>query len=290
MNVLTTVLVTGSTDGVGRLVAKHFASEGAVVLLHGRNPTKGAKVLEALRQETGNQALEFYCADLASLADVRRLAARIKTRHPRLDLLINNAGIGGGRFVPTGPAGAFEEERNPEPLEQSQDGHELRFAVNALAGFLLANLLLPELHRSPSGRVVWTSSVAQAPFDFEDVRLAHGQSRMDAYRRSKLAQVTFSFELAERMSATSLTSVALHPASLMDTKMVIEETGMPPRAMVEDGADAIVHAATHEAFAGRQELFLYQKSPERARDEQPYDPAARDRLWSLAAKLSGLDA
>src|SRR5258706_2156943 len=175
-----TALVTGATDGVGRLVAEALARDGARVLIHGRNPERGAAVLAAL----GNGDHAFCRADLASLAAVRALAADVLKRTDRLDILVNNAGVGsasrGGR-------------------ELSRDGHELRFAVNYLAPFLLTHLLLPTIQRSAPARIVNVSSAGQQPIDFDDVMLAHGYDGTRAYRQSKLAQILFTVELAQRL-------------------------------------------------------------------------------------------
>ena len=264
------------------------------MLLHGRDPEKGGQVLSELRRETGNEHLEFFCADFASLAEVRRLAEEVKSGHRTLDILINNAGIGGGAHgALLDSSGAVEREHGesakPRSLETSRDGYELRFAVNYLAGFLLTNLLLPELMASPAPRVVAVSSIGQSAIDFDDVMLMRGQDAMHAYRQSKFAQVMFTFELAERLKDNGVTVVAVHPASFMDTKMVAE-SGITPKSTIAEGADAIMHAAVAEELIGAQELFLNGKTAARSREEQAYDPEARRRFWDLSAKLSSLPA
>lgn len=266
------VLITGSTDGVGKLVAARFAAQGACVLLHGRARAKGESVLREIGEQTGSDKLEFFCADLSSLEEVRTLAAEIKARHDRIDLLINNAGVGGSQGA--------------HPLATSRDGYELRLAVNHLAGFLLTNLLRPELARSPSPRVVAVSSIGQLAIDFDDVMLTRGQDELHAYRQSKFAQVMFTFELAERFKDIGVTAVALHPASFMATKMILD-AGIPPKSTPEEGAEAIYRAATSPALLGRPELFFNSLEPMRV-DQQAYDSAARARFWKLSAELTGL--
>lgn len=284
-----TVLITGSSDGVGKLVARRLAAEGARLLLHGRDPAKGAQVLDEIRAETGNRSLEYFNADLASLEEVRRMAAAVLARHARIDILINNAGIGGGTHgSPVLSTGAPTVPEHPaEELETSKDGYELRFAVNYLAGFLLTNMLLPALQRSDAPRIVAVSSIGQSPVDFDDVMLTSGQDGWHAYRQSKFAQIMFSFDLAERLRDIGATAVALHPATFMDTKLVVD-AGLTPKTSVEEGADAIIRAATDPGLAGQMELFFNGQTPMRARDEQAYDPAARRRLWELSARLTGL--
>jgi NAD(P)-dependent dehydrogenase (short-subunit alcohol dehydrogenase family) len=270
-----TVLLTGSTDGVGRLTALRLAEGGARVLLHGRSQEKGERVQGELRAATGSDKLEYYRADLSSLDEVRRLAAAVAARHERLDLLINNAGIGFG-------------PRNGR-REVSADGHELRFAVNYLAGFLLTYLLLPAIRRSasarPGARIVNVSSLGQQPIDFADVMLEKSYDGVRAYRQSKLAQIMFTIDLAEELTGTGITTHALHPATFMNTNMVIE-SGNTPISTVEQGADAILHVATAE-LEGKSGLFFDGQRPTRA-NAQAHDAAARRRLRDLSLQLAGL--
>jgi NAD(P)-dependent dehydrogenase (short-subunit alcohol dehydrogenase family) len=269
------VLITGSTDGVGKLVALRLAQAGARLLLHGRSMEKGERVLAEIRAATASDKLEFHLADLASLADVRALAAAVAARHDRLDLLINNAGIG------FGPRGAMRRE-------VSRDGHELRFAVNYLAGFLLTHLLLPTLRRGAPARIVNVSSAGQYPIDFEDVMLARGYEGTRAYRQSKLAQVMFTIDLAEQLKDAGVTVNCLHPATFMNTNMVIE-SGYSPSSSVEEGADAILHLATSSELEGKTGLYFDGKRQARA-NAQAYDAAARQRLRELSVGLAGLSA
>ena len=156
-----TVLVTGSTDGVGRLIARRLADQGARVLIHGRDRTRGEQLLAEIRAANRGSAA-FLPADFSSLAEVRRLADSVRQDYDRLDILINNAGIGSG-----GSAGR---------RETSKDGHELRFAVNYLAAFLLTRVLLPLLTRGKPARIVNVSSLGQHPIDFDDAMLTRGYS------------------------------------------------------------------------------------------------------------------
>src|SRR5262249_13088353 len=156
-----TVLVTGSTDGVGRLVARRLADQGARVLIHGRDRTRGEQLLDEIRAAKRGSAA-FLTPDFSSLAEVRRLANAVRQECDRLDILINNAGIGS-----RGSAGK---------REVSRDGHELRFAVNYLAGFLLTRVLLPLLMLGKPARIVNVASLGQHPIDFDDVMLTRGYS------------------------------------------------------------------------------------------------------------------
>ncbi|MGP0082653.1 MAG: SDR family NAD(P)-dependent oxidoreductase [Steroidobacteraceae bacterium] len=262
-------LVTGSTDGVGRVVAKRLGEDGWRVLVHGRDRGRGERVVAEIKDAGG--AADFLAADLSSLAEVRRLAGAVQQATRRLDLLISNAGIGGG-----GPQGT---------RQISADGYELRFAVNYLAGFLLTHLLLPLIVKSTPARIVNVSSLGQQAIDFADVMLMHGYSGSRAYCQSKLAQIMFTIDLARELDGSGVTVNALHPATYMNTTMV-RQSGVTPMSGVEQGADAILNLATSAALDGRSGLFFNGQREARA-DAQAYDPAARQRLKTLSLKLSG---
>src|ERR687891_314647 len=232
-----TALITGSTDGVGRVVAKRLGEAGARVLVHGRNRERGERLVAEIKG--GGGTAEFLAADLSALAEVRRLGEAVQQRTDRLDILINNAGIG------TGGSGA--------PRQTSADGHELRFAVNYLAGFLLTRLLLPLIKQSAPARIVNVASAGQQPI--------HG---------------------------TGVTVNALHPATYMDTTMV-RRAGITPSSSVEEGAAAILNLATSPALEGRNGLYFDGLREARA-DRQAYDAKARQRLKSISLELSSLSS
>ncbi len=262
-------LVTGATSGVGRVVAERLGGAGWRVLVHGRDAARGAEAVEAVAAAGGRAQL--FLADLASLAGVRALAEAVTAEHPRLALLINNAGIG---FGPP-----------DSPRELSEDGCELRLAVNYLAPFLLTRLLLPGLLAAAPSRIVNVASIGQKDVDFEDLHLARGYSGLDAYRQSKLALIMLTFDLAEELRGSGVTVNALHPATLMDTHMV-REAGVAPRSTVEEGADAIMRLAISEEISGRTGEYFDGLEPARAR-EMAYDPAARERLRRMSFELTG---
>ena len=183
------VLITGATDGLGRALAHDLVGRGDEVLVHGRDPERLAATVDEIRAATGVEVAS-YRADLAELAQVRELADRVAADHPALDVLVNNAGIGAD--VPGGG------ER-----QESVDGHELRFAVNYLAGHLLTRRLLPSLQaagteRGPA-RIVMVSSAGQAAIDFDDVMLERDYSGWRAYCQSKLAQILDAYDLADEL-------------------------------------------------------------------------------------------
>jgi NAD(P)-dependent dehydrogenase (short-subunit alcohol dehydrogenase family) len=265
-----TILITGSTDGVGRHVALELATVGATVLIHGRSRERAESLLGEIRKR-GNNAAAFYRADLSSLAEVRELAARIRKEHERLDALINNAGIG--------------SRSGGAQRRTSTEGYELRFAVNYLAGFLLTRLLLPLIVASAPARIVNVASAGQYPIDFEDVMLTRGYDGGRAYAQSKLAQVMFTVDLAHELEGSGVTVNCLHPATYMDTTMV-REGGISPISTVDEGAAAILNLVRSPALEGRSGLYFDRQRESRA-NPQAYDAAARDRLRRLSLELTG---
>jgi NAD(P)-dependent dehydrogenase (short-subunit alcohol dehydrogenase family) len=263
----TTVLITGSTDGVGRLVAMRLGEAGARVLVHGRNQARGALVVNDI--EAAGGAAEFVEADLASLAEVRRLADAVRRRTDRLDLMINNAGIG--------TDGGNGKRRT------SADGHELRFAVNYLAGFALTHWLLPLLLASAPARIVNVASAGQQPLDFADIMLTRGYSGTRAYCQSKLAQIMFTVDLAAELRGSGVTVNALHPATYMDTTMV-RQSGIKPWSTVEEGGEAILNLAVSPRLEGRSGLY-FNGLREAHANAQAYDPGARRRLKAISIDL-----
>ena len=265
-----TALITGSTDGVGRVVATRLAEAGAHVLVHGRDQDRGTSVVSAIQRAGGSAA--FLSADLASLEEVRRLAQTVQRSERRLDILINNAGIGtagSNRLV-------------------SVDGHELRFAVNYLAGFLLTHLLLPLIRQSTPARIVNVSSAGQQALDFDDVMLTHGFSGARAYCQSKLAQIMFTIDLAQQLAGSGITVFALHPATYMNTTMV-RRAGVTPISSVEQGADAILNLAASPGIEEHSGHYFNGLREARA-DTQAYDTEARRLLRTLSLQLTGLPA
>ena len=268
-----TVLVTGATDGLGKAVATDLARAGAKVLLHGRDDARGEQTLTEIGEETGSDLLGWYRADLASLSEVRDLAERVNAEHERIDVLVNNAGI--GTELPGGG----------QRLE-SEDGHELRFAVNYLAPFLLTRLLEPLLVDSAPARIVNVGSAGQAPIDFEDVMLERGYDGVQAYCQSKLALVMFTFDLAAELRDLGVTANCLHPGTYMPTKMVLA-AGVSPLDSLEVGVRATMHLISAPELEGTSGRYFNRLDEARAH-QQAYDPGARRRLRELSDRLVGL--
>lgn len=268
-----TVLITGSTDGVGRYVASRLAAEGARLLIHGRDAARAKTLIDEI-VKAGHAAPAFYQADLSSMAGTRQLAEAVRRDHERLDVFVSNAGIG---------------SQNDGPQRQeSADGHELRFAVNYLSGFLLAYLLLPLLKAAAPSRIVNVASLGQHPIDFDDVMITRGYSGSRAYAQSKLSQIMFTIDLAEELKASRITVNSLHPATYMNTTMV-RAGGITPMSTVEQGGAAILHLVAGDDVANQSGLFFNGMNEARA-NPQAYDADARKRLRALSLKLTGLSA
>lgn len=270
-----TILITGSTDGLGKATAVELAKLGASVLLHGRDKEKLAATVSEIKKASGNDRVRGYLADLSELSQVRQLAQKVISTHRRLDMLINNAGIG---------AGDLKKARR----ELSADGIELRFAVNYLAPFLLTRLLLPLIRKSAPSRIINVSSVGQVPIDFDDLQMEKRYEPFDAYRRSKLAQIMDTIDLSAELSGSGVTVNCLHPASLMNTKMVLEWFGHT-MSTVEDGVNALMNMATSPEFDQITGAYFDQTRRSRP-NPQAADPAARKRLKEASLALAGIEA
>jgi NAD(P)-dependent dehydrogenase (short-subunit alcohol dehydrogenase family) len=260
------VLVTGSTSGLGREVALAMGERGAHVIVHGRNRARGLEVAQEIQAGPGTAS--FYAADFASLAQVRALGDAVLRDYERVDVLVNNAGI----WL------SGDDERH-----ESQDGLELSFAVNYLSGYLLTKMLLPIIPHSADSRIVNVASGAQSPIDFDDPMIENRYSGGRSYGQSKLAQIMHAFDLAEELAGTGIKVNALHPASLMDTPMVIE-AGVTPRSSVEDGLEAAMNLIVGSDL---ESGGYYNGTRASRANGQAYDEEARRALKRLSDELVG---
>ncbi len=258
------ILVTGATSGLGREVALRLAAGGAHVIVHGRDAARGAEVVAEI-EKGGKGSARFYAADFASLAQIRQFAESILKDYSRLDVLINNAGVG------TVPA-----DRAVTP-----EGVEYRIQVNYLAGVLLTRMLLPRLLASAPARVVNVSSLSASPIDFDDVMMAKNFNPMRAYGQSKLSQVMFTIDLAEELKDKGVIVNALHPATLMPTGMV-KAAGYPVQSTIDEGAKAVLHLVL-DADVGTGKF--YNGLVVGRAHAQAYDADARARLKKLSEDL-----
>lgn len=263
-----TILITGSTDGLGRRTAEKMAGPGKHLLIHGRSVVRGKATIATIESAGGTG--QFLQADFASLAEVRSLADQVKAHHSQVDLLINNAGIAevaGSRAV-------------------SHDGHERHFAVNYLAPFLLTHLLRPVLGNTRPSRIVNVTSVAQQRIDFENVMLEHHYSGGRAYGQSKLAQVMSTFDLANELEGSTVVAHCVHPGTYMNTGPV-RAAGITPITSTSTGADAVIEIGTNPRYGRRTGCYFDGERESRA-NSQAYEVGSRRRLRSLTADLLGV--
>ncbi|MGV9229150.1 SDR family NAD(P)-dependent oxidoreductase [Streptomyces nigra] len=263
---MSTLLLTGATSGLGRYVAFELVRAGHRVLAHGRDADRTERLVEELR---AHGEADGYVADLASLGQVRELAAHVAGDHPELDVLINNAAIGGGP--------------DPTRRELSADGHELRLAVNCLAPVVLTRALLPVLRANAPARIVNVGSAGQEPLDPADPEMTRGYDGVAAYCRSKFALAVHTFVLADELAGTGVSVNVVHPATHMDTAMV-RDSGFTPLHTVADGALGVVALATRDLGSGG---YFEGTSPARAHPAA-YDPGTRARLAAVTEQLLSL--
>jgi NAD(P)-dependent dehydrogenase (short-subunit alcohol dehydrogenase family) len=273
--------ITGGTDGIGRAAAHDLAVQGARLLVHGRDPDKGSRAVEELKAATGNPAIEFVQADFSSLAEVRRLAAVVVERAPRLDVLINNAG------------GIFAKRLS------SREGFEMTFAVNHLAPFLLTHLLLDTLKGAQPSRIVTTSSAAHrgAKLPFDDLQAARKYSAMGAYGTSKLANILFTRALAKRLKGTAVTATCLHPGFVrtgfgrgFDGSPVVRNMFRLISLFArtpEKGAETVVYLATSPQVQGASGGYYFDCKPIEP-TAAAQDDSAAERLWQVSERLVGI--
>jgi NAD(P)-dependent dehydrogenase (short-subunit alcohol dehydrogenase family) len=264
-----TILITGSTDGIGKQTALELSKMGANVLLHGRNQNRGGNALEEIKKKTGNNKIEFFIADLSSQKQVRLLAEKIQEKHNRLDVLINNAGV-------------YMKER-----QLTEDGLEMTFAVNHLSHFLLTYLLLDLLKKSSPSRIINISSIAHqsGSVDFDNLQGEKKFSSYGAYALSKLANILFTYKLAEKLKNTGVTVNCLHPG-VINTKLLRAGFGFGG-ASLDVGAETPVYLAISlevENITGR----YFVKKKETKSSTITYDIKIRKKFWEISEKLAGI--
>lgn len=257
------IFITGATDGLGKGIAVDLARRGATVLIHGRDPNRIQSTLSELQKIAPNRPARAYQADFGSLDEVRRMADEVRLNEPRIDALVNNAGV--GTRVPGG-----------DKRMESQDGIEYRFAVNYLAPYLLTRVLLPLLRASRPSRIVNVSSAGQQAIDFNDVMLEKKYDGVRAYCQSKLAQILFTIDLAEELNGGGITVNALHPATFMPTKIVAH-----PTSSLEEGVNATVRLVVDPSIEGISGRY-FNGLAETSADDQAYQAEARKKLRELS--------
>jgi NAD(P)-dependent dehydrogenase (short-subunit alcohol dehydrogenase family) len=274
-----TVLITGGTSGIGKAAAVAMAAIGANVVVVGRNQERGGAAVEEIKAQSHNESVELMLADLSVQAEVRRLAEEFLERYDRLDVLINNAGL-------------VQSRRTETP-----EGIETTLTINHLAPFLLTNLLLERLEQSAPSRVITVSSEAQrwGTMDFEDMQSRRKYRGFPVYGMTKLANIMFTYELAERLNGTGVSANCLHPGSVgtnfgqnnRGAMALFFRTFKPFMRTPEQGADTLIWLASSPEVDGVSGKYFSDRKEIEAK-KVAYDPAARHRLWEMSEDLTGL--
>ncbi|XP_038072491.1 retinol dehydrogenase 13-like [Patiria miniata] len=263
-------LVTGASDGIGKHTALRLAQTGATVLMHGRDTEKIYQAQREIAQETGNKCLEVYTADLASLQQVRELSEAIHSKHDHLDVLINNAGIHKPTWV------------------QSHDGHEMTFAVNVLAPFLLTSLLMDLLRAGKASRILHVSSITHAAleeFKLRDLNYKqnYGDGLNTSYALSKTCEIMYTYKTAELLKGSGITVNCLDPGTV-NTNMLLKALG--PIGMPIKDANFEYRAAIDPALDGVSgKYFVDDKETESSAVSNDKD--LQDKLWDILVKITG---
>ncbi len=272
-------VVTGASSGIGLVTARELARRGARVIGVGRSAERCGEAARQIREQTGSTSIEYLVADLASQAEIRRLAEEVKAATPRVDVLVNNAGL-------------IRMKR-----EETVDGLEMTFALNHLAYFLLTNLLLDTLKDSAPARIVSVSSAAhhRCKVNFDDLQAETKYSAWRAYQQSKLANILFTRELARRLEGSGVTANTLHPGYVRT--QIFRPAGFAGWLMrraaelfaitPEEGARTTIYLATSPEVEGRTGLYFVKQKPAASSPESLDDATAR-KLWDVSAKLTGL--
>ncbi len=262
-----TVLITGATDGIGAETALQLAKAGWRVIVHGRYQGRCRAVLKRIREETGNAYADSIYADLASLSEIRDMSRRLHDRFEHLDVLINNAGV-------------FEPE-----LHYTVDGLERTFAVNHLAHFLLTGLVQDLLQRAEKARIITVSSMAHATaMDFNNLRGQKHYSGYEAYGMSKLANILFTFRLAEKLKQTSLTANCLHPG-VIQTKLLRAGWGIGGSSVAQGAKNSVYLATSAEVEKVNGAYFSDGRQARPA--AVAFDRNVQERLWKLSESVCG---
>jgi retinol dehydrogenase-12 len=274
-----TVVITGATSGLGKIAAEALAGMGASLILVGRNETRGGQTVAEIKSKTGNSNLTFLTANLSSMAEVKHLASEINTRVEKIDVLLNNAG-------------AIFMNR-----QTTIDGYEMTLALNHLSPFLLTNLLMNKLIGAPAARIVTVSSMAHrfANLDFNDLMSQKGYSAWRVYGTSKLANILFTYQLANNLKDTPVTANTLEPGFVKTNfgrsnggiYKIMVSISMILAISPEQGAKTSIYLASSPEVEGVNGKFFSNCKPVRS-SASSYNEETGRRLWDSSLKLTGL--
>jgi retinol dehydrogenase 12 len=273
------VLITGGTSGIGK-AATALAAMGVEVVVAGRNRERGEAAVGEIRRESRSEKVSLMLADLAVQAEVRQLADKFKARYDRLDVLVNNAGL-------------IQSRRTETP-----EGIELTLAVNHLAPFLLTNLLLDLLKSSAPSRIITVASEArrQAEIDLDDLQSERRYRAFPVYGMTKLANILFTYELAERLRETGVVANCVHPGGVntdfgnnnRSLGILLFRAIKPFRRTSQRGADTVVYLAFSPAAGEMSGKYLMDRKE--VSPVQPRDKGLQQRLWEVSEELTNLEA
>jgi NAD(P)-dependent dehydrogenase (short-subunit alcohol dehydrogenase family) len=274
------ILITGGNAGMGKATAIELAKLGAHVIIMCRNKERGEKALKEIKAESGNNSAELMLCDLGSQKSIREFVEKFKEKYNRLDILINNAGV----ILPK--------------RQETLDGYEMQFGVNHLGQFLLTNLLLDYLKQSAPSRIINVASGAHVvgKIYFEDVNLRNNYKTFRAYAQSKLANILFTYELAERLKGTGVSVNCLHPGAVATQMGINRETGFgtfvtgllkPFFQVPAKGAETAVYLATSDEISNTTGLYFYKKKPTNS-SKASHNKEAAKKLWEMSMKMTGL--
>jgi NAD(P)-dependent dehydrogenase (short-subunit alcohol dehydrogenase family) len=273
------VLITGGTSGIGKAAATALAAVGVEVVVTGRNRVRGKAAVGEIRRASGSEKVSLMLADLAVQEEVRKLAQGFQERHDRLDVLVNNAGL-------------IQSGRTETP-----EGIELTLAVNHLAPFLLTNLLLELLKRNAPSRVITVSSEARrhAEIDFDDLHSERRYRAFPVYGMTKLANILFTYELAERLRGTGVVANCVHPGGVntnfgnynRSLGILLFRAFKPFMRTPQQGADTVIYLASSPEAGGMSGKYLMDRKE--VSPAQPRDKALQKRLWRVSEELTNLE-
>lgn len=262
------ILITGSTDGIGKQTALELAQMKAKVIIHGQNEQRAKKVVTELADRTNNSEMDYVVADLSSFEEIRKMSEDLHNRYDKLDVLINNAGV-------------YKNEK-----VQSKDGFELTFAINHLSCFLLTGLLLDLIKNSSYSRIVNVASQAHASqLDFDNLQGEKHYDGYDAYSRSKLCNIMFTYKLACILEGSGITTNVLHPG-VISTKLLHAGWGSGGSDITLGSKTSIYLASSEEVAFESGKYFSNQRLTKSAGIS--YDTIVQDKLWEVSEKMTGL--